>query len=73
MASLISVSYRWNDSNPWIAIVDNGCGMSSEKLLDAMRFGGRINEVKLLHSRNALLPIDVTFDGIVTFTNLSHP
>ena len=42
-ASLISVSYRWNEGNPWIAILDNGCGMSFDKLLEAMRFGGMVS------------------------------
>ena len=41
-ASKISVQYRWNDANPWIAIIDDGCGMSSEGIKEAMRFGGEI-------------------------------
>lgn len=41
-ASVISVQYRWNDANPWIAIIDDGCGMSSEGIKEAMRFGGEI-------------------------------
>ena len=41
-ASKISVQYRWNDGNPWIAIIDDGCGMSSEGIKEAMRFGGEI-------------------------------
>lgn len=41
-ASEISVQYRWNDSLPWIAIIDNGCGMSEKELQAAMRFGGEI-------------------------------
>jgi len=41
-ASEISVQYRWNDSSPWIAIIDNGCGMSGKELQAAMRFGGEI-------------------------------
>lgn len=39
-AEHISVQFRWNDGNPWLAILDDGCGMSSEKLQEAMRFGG---------------------------------
>lgn len=38
-ASRISVRFRWNDGSPWIAIVDDGCGMSAEELTGAMRFG----------------------------------
>lgn len=41
-ASVISVQYRWNDANPWIAIIDDGCGMSSEGIKESMRFGGEI-------------------------------
>ena len=41
-ASKISVQYRWNDGNPWIAIIDDGCGMSSDGIKEAMRFGGEI-------------------------------
>lgn len=41
-ASEISVQYRWNDANPWIAIIDNGCGMSAEGIKEAMRFGGEL-------------------------------
>ncbi len=41
-ASTISVQYRWNDSMPWIAIIDNGCGMSANGIKEAMRFGGEI-------------------------------
>lgn len=39
-ASQISIQYRWNNANPWIAIIDNGCGMSSDEIKEAMRFGG---------------------------------
>lgn len=39
-ASQISVTFRWNSGKPWIAILDNGCGMGEQKLREAMRFGG---------------------------------
>jgi hypothetical protein len=39
-AENISIQFRWNDRNPWIAILDDGCGMSDNKLREAMRFGG---------------------------------
>ncbi|MEI7898725.1 MAG: ATP-binding protein [bacterium] len=39
-AKRISVQFRWNGGTPWIAILDDGHGMSRDVLLDAMRFGG---------------------------------
>jgi hypothetical protein len=39
-ASKISVRYQWDSGKPWIAILDDGCGMSAAKLREAMRFGG---------------------------------
>ena len=39
-ASRISVQYRWNNADPWIAIIDDGCGMSSGEIREAMRWGG---------------------------------
>ena len=42
-ASVISVQYRWNDANPWIAITDNGCGMSATEIKEAMRLGGEVS------------------------------
>jgi hypothetical protein len=38
-ASRISVNYHWNNGSPWLAILDDGCGMSAAKLREAMRFG----------------------------------
>lgn len=37
----VSVRYLWNNGKPWIAICDNGDGMASGELLDAMRLGSR--------------------------------
>ena len=42
-ASTISVQYRWNDANPWIAIIDNGYGMSAPEIKEAMRLGGELS------------------------------
>lgn len=42
-ASHISVLYHWNRGMPWIAIVDDGCGMSSTRLCEAMRFGADLS------------------------------
>jgi len=42
-ASVISVQYRWNDATPWIAIIDNGCGMSATEIKEAMRLGGELS------------------------------
>lgn len=38
-ADKISVRFMWVAGTPWIAISDNGQGMSRERLLEAMRFG----------------------------------
>lgn len=31
-ATCISVQFRWNAGAPWLAILDDGCGMDAEKL-----------------------------------------
>lgn len=38
-SSTISILFMWENSNPWVAIIDNGCGMCPEVLRNAMRFG----------------------------------
>lgn len=38
-ASNIWINYGWNDGNPWIRIMDDGWGMSEERLVEAMRLG----------------------------------
>jgi hypothetical protein len=38
-AKTISVRFLWADGEPWIAIMDDGKGMSSGELIEAMRFG----------------------------------
>lgn len=35
----ISVRFLWNGGQPWVAVLDNGCGMSPDQLRGAMRFG----------------------------------
>ena len=40
-ARRISVRYLWNNGKPWIAVCDDGNGMSSDELLEAMRLGSR--------------------------------
>lgn len=35
----IHIDFSWNEGDPWLAISDNGCGMSREELIAAMRFG----------------------------------
>ncbi len=37
----ISTRFLWNDGNPWLAVIDNGCGMRSDALRNAMRFGSQ--------------------------------
>ena len=38
-AGKVDICFEWNDKDPWIAIIDDGSGMSEDKLKDAMRFG----------------------------------
>lgn len=38
-ASRVSIQFRWNEADSWIAILDDGHGMSGEDLTKAMRFG----------------------------------
>ncbi|MCL4832493.1 MAG: ATP-binding protein [Caldilineaceae bacterium] len=38
-AGQISIRFAWNSGNPWLAISDNGSGMTKTELIDAMRFG----------------------------------
>ena len=40
-SSHISVQFEWNNSSPWIAVSDNGCGMTEDELLEAMKTGSR--------------------------------
>lgn len=39
-ARTIDVIWEWNDGHPTAQIVDDGCGMSEDTLIEAMRFGG---------------------------------
>ena len=36
-SSCVKIRYDWNDGDPWVAIIDNGKGMSENELFDAMR------------------------------------
>lgn len=38
-ADEINIDFSWNDGNPWLAITDNGYGMTRTELVSAMRFG----------------------------------
>ena len=40
-AARIDVRYGWTGDSPWIAVIDDGEGMSSAELLEAMRPGSR--------------------------------
>lgn len=40
-ASEISVQFEWNNGNPWIAVMDNGCGMTVHTLYNAMKLGSK--------------------------------
>jgi len=38
-ANTVEVRFSWNAGKPWLAISDNGCGMTKDELIAAMRFG----------------------------------
>ncbi|MGB5157363.1 ATP-binding protein [Desulfobacterium sp. N47] len=38
-AGQINIRFAWNSGNPWLAIIDDGSGMTKDELIDAMRFG----------------------------------
>ena len=38
-SSQIDIRFLWDEYTPWIAIIDNGHGMSPKELQNAMRFG----------------------------------
>lgn len=40
-AENISVQFRWNNGQPWIAVIDDGDGMSPDELVEAMRLGSQ--------------------------------
>lgn len=40
-ASSISINFEWNNGDPWIAIADNGYGMTELELFEAMKTGSR--------------------------------
>jgi len=40
-AKQIWIDFDWEGSNTWLAIKDNGCGMNSEELIQAMRPGSK--------------------------------
>lgn len=40
-ANNIHVKFAWNDGDPWLAIIDDGHGMSPDELTDAMRLGSK--------------------------------
>jgi hypothetical protein len=35
----IEIDFSWNGGDPWIAFIDEGCGMDETELINAMRFG----------------------------------
>ncbi|MFI3136882.1 MAG: ATP-binding protein [Methylococcaceae bacterium] len=38
-ASSIQLRFAWNTGKPWLAIIDNGSGMSADEAISAMRLG----------------------------------
>lgn len=45
-ANRVEATFDWNDGSPWISILDNGDGMSSDQLVEGLRFGGTGPEIK---------------------------
>ena len=40
-SKIIDVKFSWNSGEPWLAIIDDGCGMDERDLINAMRFGSK--------------------------------
>jgi len=40
-AYTIDIRFAWNEGCPWLAIIDNGWGMSEDELIESMRFGSK--------------------------------
>ncbi|MCF6249507.1 MAG: ATP-binding protein [Desulfobacula sp.] len=40
-AENIHVRFAWNDGSPWLAVIDDGYGMTPAELTDAMRLGSK--------------------------------
>ncbi len=40
-ADTIWIRFSWNSNNPWLAIIDDGCGMKEGELVEAMQFGSK--------------------------------
>ena len=38
-SSNINIRFSWDNSKPWIAIIDDGEGMNKDKLISAMKIG----------------------------------
>lgn len=45
-ASAIKIDFSWNNSSPWLCISDDGHGMLSHELINAMRFGSQHPDTK---------------------------
>jgi hypothetical protein len=45
-AGRISIRFLWNNGKPWIAICDDGCGMSPQELTEAIQFGSKSPNAK---------------------------
>lgn len=51
-ASRVSVCYQWENGKPWLAILDNGYGMSEKELYAAMRFGGDASPLAMRNDKD---------------------
>ncbi|MCB9147563.1 MAG: ATP-binding protein [Caldilineaceae bacterium] len=38
-ADYVNIRFAWNSGDPWLAVIDDGSGMTKNELIDAMRFG----------------------------------
>ena len=48
--SNIWVKFLWNNGSPWVAIIDDGCGMDRSALEEALCFAGKSSSEKRLKS-----------------------
>src|SRR5450759_3425989 len=51
-AKTVHIRYGWEQEKPWVAIIDDGSGMSGTELVEAMRPGSR--DPRELRSRDDL-------------------
>ena len=50
-AKVIDIRFSWNGGSPWLAVIDDGKGMTKDELINAMRFGSK-NPLEERHSQD---------------------